>query len=124
MDFEAFKVKLYALVPAGTVFSNPGGGTSEVLSVSDEAVSYRRGKSKINVSLRDLFDAYWVYRGHSVTSTDLKSFRPAVFDSQSKPAGHSCNCTFLFLLLLQFGVVSDIQGNGVKGCPYVVKIQL
>jgi hypothetical protein len=122
MDFQAFKDQLRNAVRRGTVFQNPGGGTTEVVFVSDDAVSYRRGKSKINVSLQDLFDAYRDHRGRHVSSTDLRIFRPSVFDSQSKPAGHSCNCTFLFLILQRLGIVKDIQGKGVKGNPYFVKI--
>src|SRR5438445_13872502 len=68
MNYQAFKNKIQDMVPLGMVFQNPGGGTSEVLSLSDEAVSYRRGKSRIYVSLLDLFDAYWAYRGSRVSS--------------------------------------------------------
>ncbi len=122
MNFEAFKTKTRNAIPIGTAFRNPGGGTSVVQAVSDTEVSYRRGNSTIHVSLRALFDAYWHFRGGRVFSTDLQRFAPSVFDSNARPAGHSCNCTFLFLLLQRLGVINQIQGDGVRGHPYFVDI--
>ena len=63
-------------------------------------VSYKRGKSTIRVAIIDLFAAYAHFRGRRVSSCDLKMLAPHVFDSQARPAGHSCNCTFLFMVLM------------------------
>jgi type IV secretory pathway TraG/TraD family ATPase VirD4 len=71
-----------------------------------------------------LFDAYALYRGRRVSTTELRAFRPVVFDSAARPAGHSCNCTIFFLLLERMGVVEGIQGKGVCGNPFYVDISL
>lgn len=122
MDFQTFKAKVQTEVPVGKVFDNPGGGTSEVLSVSEHAITYRRGNSSISVSLQDLFDPYQVALGRRLSSRDLRLYAPSVFDSQARPAGHSCNATFLFLVLQHLGVVKEIKGGGVKGDSYFVDI--
>jgi hypothetical protein len=120
MDYSEFKRKIQATTPQRTVLQNPGGGTSTILSYSSDAVRYQRGNSTIYVSFRDLFDAYMHYKGGEVSSSDLKRANPAVFDSQARPAGHSCNCTFMFMLLKRIGVVNQIHGRGVAGDPFYV----
>jgi hypothetical protein len=67
-----------------------------------------------------MFDAYARFKGGQMSSSDLKKIKPAVFDSQARPAGHSCNCTFLFMVLKEIGLITRIQGNGVSGNPFFV----
>lgn len=122
MDIDAFCTKFIETVPPGTVFQNPGGGTSNVLSITNGKVRYKRGRSTMAVSLRDLFDAYMAFKGRSMSSSDLKVLAPAVFDSAARPAGHSCNATFFFLALQKMAVVTAIHGNGVRGATYFVEI--
>jgi hypothetical protein len=122
MNFSTFTRQMQAAIPVGTILDNPGGGTSEILSYSSEGVSYRRGRSTIYVSLRDLYEGYAKFRGRRVSSLDLKVVAPSVFDSQARPAGHSCNCTFLFLALQEMGLVTNIYGRGVRGDPYFVDL--
>ncbi len=122
MDFDEFKRKIKAAIPVDTIMDNPGGGTSTIISVSDDKISYMRGSSTIYVSFQDIYDAYSKYRGQKVTSSDLKVYRPSVFDPAAKPAGHSCNCTFLFLLISRIGEANGIQGAGVRGNPYFVEV--
>jgi hypothetical protein len=124
MDFNAFRNCTNEVAPVGAVWTNPGGGVSTIISVSAERISYRRGKSVMSVSIWDLFDAYALYRGRRVSTTELRAFRPVVFDSAARPAGHSCNCTIFFLLLERMGVVEGIQGKGVCGNPFYVDISL
>ncbi|KAB7696255.1 hypothetical protein GBN15_10360 [Plesiomonas shigelloides] len=102
---------------AGVVFSNPGGGTSTICSVNDHRVTYRRGNSRMTLQLEDLYFVYKELHGNSkVTSSDLKLNKPSVFDSRKN--GHSCNCTFSFLVLKKMGLSSDIGGKGVCGNPF------
>ena len=122
MDLKEFTKQIKEDIPVGTVFENPGGGTSEIVSYSDNSISYVRGSSAIYVSFRDLFDAYENYRGKRVTSSDLKSYAPAVFDATAKKSGHSCNCTLFFLILKRLNLADEIKGRGVKGDPYFVEI--
>lgn len=120
MDYISFEQKFRQSLPVGTVLSNPGGGTSEVLRYGNESVTYNRGKSNILVSLRALHFACEHFWGQRMTSSDLRLNFPSKFDS--KFGGHSCNCTFLFMALQQMGLVSKICGNGKKGAPYYVDL--
>jgi hypothetical protein len=122
MEYATFKTSFEQAVPAGTVLPNPGGGTSSVLSYSFDHVYYRRGNSKIRASVRDFYLAYEKYSGRNLSSSDLREFNPSVFDSQARPAGHSCNCTFLFLALERMGLVAAIHGSGVRGSPFNVDL--
>jgi hypothetical protein len=120
MDFDAFSRLMHITVTPGTVFPNPGGGSSELIDFSSGSLIYRRGNSRIYVSLRDLYNAYAHFRGSNVSSTDLRQYRPSVFDSVA--GGHSRNCTMLFILLKAIGAVDRIQGEGVRGNPFWVTI--
>jgi hypothetical protein len=122
MDIDAFCTKFSETIPPGTVFQNPGGGTSNVLSVNNSKVRYKRGASTMAVSLQNLFDAYTAFRGLRMSSSELKEFSPATFDSKARPAGHSCNATFFFLALQKMEIVTAIRGKGVRGTPYFVEI--
>lgn len=122
MDYASFKTEVKRVLPRGTILKNPGGGTSTVLSSTDQAVTYRRGSSSINVKFKDLFSAYANFKGGRVSSAELRKFAPSVFDSKGDPPGHSCNCTFLFLVLKDIDAVDSINGSGVRGKPYYVEI--
>lgn len=109
-------------MPVGTVLANPSRGTSEVSAYTEHKINYIRGSSTIHVSYSDLFYAYQHFNGGKVSASELKEYNPSVFDSNARPAGHSCNCTSLFLILKELGVVDEIHGNGVRGDPYYVDI--
>lgn len=123
MTRDEFDATLHKAIPPGTVFQNPGGGVSEVLSNNNGKVSFRRGSSTISVSKKSLFDAFAHFRGKTMSSAELKSLWPSIFDSSARPAGHSCNATFLFLALDKMGVASSIQGKGVRGNPFFVEVR-
>lgn len=118
MNLEEFAGRIRKAAPIGTVIDNPGGGTSQITGLTDERVSYVRGSSTISVKLVDLHSAYESFRGKQVSSSELKEFAPAVFDSSARPAGHSCNCTFLFGALERAGLAGELMGSGVRGDPY------
>ena len=111
-------------LPAGYRFANPGGGTSRIVRIDRERVTYLRGKSTITVRLSNLYAAYSHYNGRKVSSSDLRKFAPAVFDSQARPAGHSCNCTFFFHLVEKMGLVEGgLRGRGVNGDPFCLRLK-
>lgn len=124
MNLEQFKREIKTRIQVGTILGNPGKGTSVISSLSDTEISYIRGISIIYVSFQDLFDVLKHFSGNRVTSTDLKSYKPSVFDSKARRPGHSCNCTFLFMVLKRLGISSKIGGRGIKGDPYFVEIPL
>ncbi|EOX3405977.1 hypothetical protein ACPFUG_003152 [Vibrio cholerae] len=117
MDRSTFISLLEKHIFAGFVFSNPGGGTSTICSINEHRVIYKRGNSRMTLQLDDLYFVYKELGDKSkVTTSDLKLQRPTVFDS--KKNGHSCNCTFSFLVLNKMGLSSDIGGKGVRGNPF------
>lgn len=123
MKFDEFVLSLKTSFPVGAIIDNPGGGTSTIASYSESKVSYVRGQSKITVAFADLHDAYSAFAGKDVSSSQLKVFRPSVFDSAARPSGHSCNCTFLFRVLGQLDLSSTIAGSGVRNSPFSVKVR-
>ena len=110
--------------PSGYEFDNPGGGTTRILSVDAIGIAYRRGNSRISVQFADLYSAYERFKGRQVSSTDLRRFSPSVFDSNARPADHSCNCTFLFHVLQRLAVTDGpLEGRGVRGDPFSISIR-
>ena len=120
MNIDQFRQKIKVAIQPRNIFDNPGRGTSTVTALSDRGISYVRGRSVIYFSFQDIFDAFEYFKGSRVSSNDLKSYRRIVFDSKAN--GHSCNCTFLFMVLKKMGIASEIGGRGVKGSPYFVDI--
>lgn len=122
MEFEDFVNAINSALLRGMDFDNPGGGTSLIESITDQVITYKRGNSNISVSLEDLYSAFLRFRGRQTTTSELKKFSPSVFDSAARPAGHSCNCTFLFQVLNAIGHAGEIEGSGVKGDPFSARI--
>jgi hypothetical protein len=118
MDYHTFRQLCVSRLPPATVLLNPGGGVSTIVRYSAGKVVYRRLHSLIYVSLHDLYEAWRAFGGGVVSSSDLKEYAPSTFDS--KAGGHSCNCTMLFMILRALGVVSRIEGGGVRGDPFWV----
>lgn len=126
MDQEEFAATMMNRLPVGYVFDNPRRGQTKILGYTREPLVaiYLRGRSSIRVRIGDLFVAYDYFRGRRVSSTDLRQFAPSVFDSKARPAGHSCNCTFLFHVLQVCSLIDgDIEGRGVNGHPFYVQIK-
>lgn len=117
---SSFKQLLFANIKAGSVFENPGRGTSTIVKVTPDHITYMRGHSNISVKLGDLATAYARFYGSKCTTTDLKEFNQSVYSS--KHNGHSCNCTFLFSVLHHLELSSGIKGSGVRGRPFYVNI--
>ncbi|HEY3267134.1 MAG TPA: hypothetical protein VGM37_09425 [Armatimonadota bacterium] len=120
MDCDEFEHRVCEALRIGTVLNNPGGGTSAITGLSGGKLAYRRRRSTIRVALRDLYDAYAEFRGRRLSGPDLRIYSPSVFDSAK--SGHSCNVTFLFLVLKSIGAVEHICGAGKRGDPFYVII--
>jgi hypothetical protein len=120
MDKRTFVQLIKRATPLNSNFTNPGGGTSTIISHSDSYIYYQRGKSKIPIGYNDLFDVWTLFQNRMVTSTDLRNYRPSVFSSaenSSGTRGHSCNCTFLLIVFEAAGLVDHIEGQGKRGDP-------
>lgn len=124
MELEVFIGRATALMPLGHSFENPGGGTSRIVKNDGRKVCYKRRSSPIYVRWRDLHTAYMRFAGRRVSSSDLRKAMPSVFDPLARPAGHSCNCTFLFHVLANLSLTEgDLEGRGVVGDPYAVRLR-
>lgn len=108
-------------IKKGMKFDNPQKGTSTIIFVSENQIKYKRGKSTIKIKMKDIIEVHEKFSGTKCTSNDLKTFRKEVFSS--KDNGHSCNCTFFFILLNYLGFASNIEGRGVRGNPYYVNLK-
>ena len=122
-ETQFIQASLQILHP-GETFANPKRGVTEIVRIDAERLVYRRGSSKIATHLRDFHRAFTHFRGRRVSSVNLPTFAPSVFDSNPAegPAGHSCNCTVLFHLLGALGLAGPVEGAGVAGDPYTVVV--
>lgn len=122
MTKEQFITQLVNAVPEGSVFDNPGGGTSTIIKVGEAKLSYMRGKSRFFLSYSTIYDAMRLFSGMTTTTNDLKQNNPEVFDS--KLGGHSCNCTTMFRILERMELIDGtVQGSGKRGSPFFVVIR-
>ena len=92
------------------------------VAIAESMLRYTRGNSTIRVALSDLAKARAKFRGKRVSSVELRAYMPGVFDSNARPAGHSCNVTLLFTVLMMLRLGSDVEGLGVRGNPYSIKV--
>ena len=118
LTLDEFQSLLKESVPPRTILPNPGGGYTKIKGYSKQRVRYVRGKSPISLNITDLFDTYIQFRGRRVSSRDLRNYAPGVFDSAARPAGHSCNCTFLFVVLTKLGLADGVSGAGKAHHPF------
>ncbi len=122
MNEIEFSKSLRERLRQGLVMKNPGKGVSTVVSCDETRVKYRRGvgKKPFYVNIGDLWDAYERFTGKSITTNDLKDFRPAVFDGGA--GGHGCHATFFMQVLREMEIVESFTGSGVRGSPFGVAI--
>lgn len=108
-------------IKIGQVFDNPGGGTSEVVSMTGTGIYFKRRNSKMLLKFDDIKNAYNTFRGIKITTKDLKELNAKCFDSSK--GGHSCNCTFLFSILKECALIKgDISGEGKVNSPFSVEL--
>ena len=125
MKYEEFIKRVKEKINAGDILKNPKKGTSKIMRYTNKdnqesiKIVYKKPNSKIYVSLKDLYNSF-NGKGGKVTSTDLKEGNPHIFDSSK--GGHSCNCSFLFMILEKIGIINKIEGKGVKGDPFFIKL--
>lgn len=118
MSASKLKTIIQLNIEPGSTFKNPGKGQSVVAKINDNKISYKRGRSSFSLRFDDINKTYNYFIGQEVTTRDLKTFAPSVFDSNALPSGHNCNCTFLFLILNHIGFATAISGKGVVGDPF------
>lgn len=112
MEFCAFRERIEENIAVGDVLPNPGGGTSTIVRIEDKGVRYRRGKSIMFLRWDIFYQAYRQFCGRFVNTGDLRALDNS-FDSAARdPAGHSCNCTFAFMLLERAGLADGIVKRG------------
>jgi|GEM_PF-3379335 len=124
MNEQTFAEKVQNKLPAGTVLDNPGGGQMAILSYNGTKMVYQRGNSPITADLHDLWNAYYYFdqrKPCDVDSAALRQRYPLVFDPHQN--GHAANCTMLFVLLREIGVVSAVKGTGKAGDPFHISLE-
>jgi hypothetical protein len=117
------KAEVLSAVRVGDVFRNPQKGTSVVTGITDMYISYIRGKSTIKLPIDVFIAVVHDFTGAKCSSSDLRRYKPEIFDSHNQHGrkGHSCNCTFLFSIAEKMGLtVNGIQGKGVSGSPFYI----
>jgi hypothetical protein len=124
-NFEDFCIMLRKIIYVGQVFDNPGreGTTSTIIEIDTIKIVYQRKKSYISITFKAIYDVYKDFQGKKCSSSELKEYAPEVFNSNARPAGHSCNCTFIFRVFEALGIVVRIEGSGVRGNPFYVNIK-
>ncbi|MCH4887924.1 hypothetical protein EZV73_10085 [Acidaminobacter sp. JC074] len=111
-------MKLKDQLKVGQVLNNPLRGTSEIMSVDDTKVVYKRGNSNITLKFEDIEDVVIKFSGGVCSTSQMKLYKPQAFSS--KHNGHSCNCTFCFMVLKEIGHIDQIHGGGRRSNPYYV----
>lgn len=122
MTYLEFKELIYKKIVEGKKLSNPGGGTSIIDYVKKDRIKYIRKNSHMYLSIDIIYKKYKENIGKALNTNDLKEQNPEIFDSAAKPAGHSCNCTFLFMVLKELELVDSIKGLGKPGNPFYIEI--
>ena len=112
MKRDDFIKLILANITIGEVFQNPGGGTSTIKRFDNEKIVYQRGNSEITLKMEKIYNAYEAFRGTFVTTNDLKKYDNSFDSAARKPSGHSCNCTFGFMLLAKAGLATDTTRAG------------
>jgi len=119
MRFEEFSMKVKETILPNLVLNNPKEGVSKIISITkNESICYKRKKSIIRINIKYIFEAYEHFKSCICTSNDLKNFNLKVFSGK----GHSCNCTFFFMVLKRLSLCGDILGKGVRNSPFYVEI--
>lgn len=109
-------------IQEGLVLNNPGGGSSTIKKITKDFIEYIRGNSPIRISSNIINKVFDEYNHTEIKTPELKHKYPEIFDSNE--GGHSCNCTFLFLIFEQANLLEGtINGRGVRGSPFYVKLK-
>jgi hypothetical protein len=123
-SYKDFCAAIRKTISVGKAFDNPSGrGVSTILKIDSAKIVYMRGEHPIAIAFETLYKVYKKFLGKQCSSRDLRSYAPEAFDSKARPAGHSCNCTFLFLVFKALSIVDKINGKGVAGHPFYVYIK-
>jgi len=94
MTKEIFFKEIKKLVDQNKILKNPIKGVSVLIKITrNDHICYRRGNSKIYLSIDVIFDVYKNYKGKKCTTKDLRDLKYKVFEN--KP----CNITFTIMIL-------------------------
>jgi hypothetical protein len=121
---ETFFDLITKKIHVGDNFANPGGakpgdrggyGYRTVKTITMDKIVYfgagTKSESKITLPIRTFHDVILEFQSSCCYTWQLKQFRPNIFDSTARPAGHSCNCTFLMSIADKLGFLASGRGN-------------
>lgn len=124
MNSDTIRKLIEKSFPVGTKIQNPGRGCTKIGGYNVQKVSYMRRSSRMYLPYKTILSVIKSFNGQEVSSKTVKEFLPEIFDSQARPAGHSCNGTTLFLLLKGIGFTERIEGRGKRGNPFKILINI
>jgi len=120
MNYTQF-ISLIQTVVNGLSFSNPSGtGNTIIINNNGSTITYQRGSSNFSIDIQELWDVYTHFSGQSISCIDLKNYKPHIYDSNQ--GGHSCHCTTLFLIFQYIGIITSINGSGVRNNPFWIQL--
>lgn len=109
-------------IKIGDILYTPNHAEKRICSVTDEVIIYEHDRSRVRFFMADIVSAYERFQGYRVSSSDLRSFSPHIFDS--KQGGHSCNAIFFQMIMVRCGLTDgDIQGAGLAGKPFYIQLK-
>jgi len=120
MTYSEFYNNLSNSISVGLKLKNPGKGDSTIKSITENIITYIRGSSSISIKIDEIYKVYLLFKGKRCSTSDLKEYKPGVFNSKTN--GHDCNCTFLFMILKKMNLINKIEGKGVKNSEFFVNI--
>ncbi len=119
MKREEFFKMIKEHFSVGNEFDNPKKGTSKIISITSDKITYRRINSSISLKIDIMYDAFIKFKGKKCSASDLEEFN----DTFRKNVGHTCNCSFFFIIMRELGLSSEIKGKGVVGNPFYVEFK-
>jgi hypothetical protein len=120
MNIELFFDLIYKNIHIGDNFANPGGartgyGYRTVKTINMNEIIYvnsgTNSEGLITLPIQIFYEVIYEFQSSYCYTSQLKKFRPKVFDSTARPAGHSCNCTFLMSISDKLGFLASGHGN-------------
>jgi hypothetical protein len=120
MNIETFFDLISKKIHVGDNFACPGGartgyGYRTIETVNMDKIIYfntgTKSESKIALPIRTFRGVILKFQSSCCYTSQLKQFRPEVFDSNARPAGHSCNCTFLMSTSDKLGFLASSRGS-------------
>ena len=120
MDKEQFISHIRQADIEGLTLETSSKRNIHIISCNKDRLHYHRGKSTISLKYSHLFKTWKAFKGSAISCQQLKTWKPAVFDSRAHPkAGHDSNCGLFVLLMQHLGLAQNV---GCEGNLYTAEL--